>query len=118
MKVANSCGCTLIIANDPDADRLAAAEYDPVAQVWHVFTGNQIGVLLGHWCVTQYRKQNQPSAVLSSIVSSRMLYKIAMTEGISYFDTLTGFKWLGNKSNDLRSAGVDVLFSYEEALVA
>jgi phosphomannomutase len=56
------------------------------------------------------------AAVLASIVSSRMLKTVAKAEGIQYYDTLTGFKWLGNCSMDLRASGVDVLFSYEEAL--
>jgi phosphomannomutase len=56
------------------------------------------------------------AAVLASIVSSRMLKTVAKTEGVQYYDTLTGFKWLGNCSMDLRASGVDVLFSYEEAL--
>ena len=54
--------------------------------------------------------------MLASVVSSRMLRHIARTEGIQYYDTLTGFKWLGNKTIELRAKGIPVLFSYEEAL--
>lgn len=114
--------CQLILANDPDADRLAVAEWLP-SQSWHVFSGNEVGVLLGYWSILRWKQQQQTAdkakseaAVLASIVSSRMLRSIAKAEGIRYYDTLTGFKWLGNRAKELRAQGVDVLFCYEEAL--
>ncbi len=118
MMYAESEKSTLIIANDPDADRLAVAErilpydtnptlevsnetkkprlFDP--SVWKVFTGNEIGALLGHWVITQYKAAMKPTeeqnstyaVVLASIVSSRMLKRIAEYEKIDYCDTLTG----------------------------
>lgn len=131
MKWADSQGCLVILANDPDADRLAAAERATgetaaaAGKGWRVFSGNEIGTLLGHWAIVQHKKKSVSSssispppeaAVLASVVSSRMLDIIAKAEGITYYDTLTGFKWLGNKAADLQAAGVRVLFSYEEAL--
>lgn len=124
MEFATAAGSKLIIANDPDADRLAAAEQDDSGR-WTVFSGNELGVLLGHWAITRYQEraagaaggaQVGPAAVLASIVSSRMLKRVATVEGLQYHDTLTGFKWLGNRAVDLRAAGVSVLFAYEEAL--
>jgi len=120
--IADLNNCRVVIANDPDADRLAVAE--KVDDHWYTFTGNEIGVILGQNEIIKY-KSNHPNssnsyqaAVLASIVSSRMLKSIALTEGFQYYDTLTGFKWLGNKSTELRQSDppVDVLFSYEEAL--
>eukprot|EP01035_Chromulina_nebulosa_P019910 gene19910-25865_t len=120
--VADLNNCRIVIANDPDADRLAVAE--KVGNHWYTFTGNEIGVILGHNEIIKY-KSNHPNstgsyqaAILASIVSSRMLKSIALAEGFQYYDTLTGFKWLGNKSTELRLSDppVDVLFSYEEAL--
>jgi phosphomannomutase len=124
IKYANSIGSGLIIANDPDADRLAVAERLPdgpgrqMAPKWHVFSGNEIGVLLGHWQITKWRANGgaDGAALLASVVSSRMLKHIAKCENMQYHDTLTGFKWLGNKTIELRDMGVPVLFSYEEAL--
>lgn len=122
---ANANDCTLILANDPDADRLAAAERLPntegpsAAPVWHVFTGNELGVLLGYWTILRWQQrktEGSRAAVLASIVSSRMLRAIARAEGVLYEDTLTGFKWLGNRAQALRADGIDVLFTYEEAL--
>ena len=63
---------------------------------WHIFSGNQLGVLLGHWCIQRLRAAAAPSnpvakaAVLASVVSSRMLKHIATVEGVQYHDTLTG----------------------------
>ncbi len=91
LKFADEKGCTLIIANDPDADRLAVAEKKNGA--WKVFSGNEIGVLLGFWQITQYKRYHSDGptpAVLASVVSSRMLKAIAKAEGVSYYDTLTG----------------------------
>lgn len=94
--MAEACGSRLIIANDPDADRLAVAEKiessDASAPSWYVFTGNEIGVLLGHWQINRWKTQGGApgAAVLASVVSSRMLKHIAGTEGMAYYDTLTG----------------------------
>lgn len=118
MKYADEINATVIIANDPDADRLAVAEKND--GVWSLFTGNEIGVLLGYWQIRGYKENKANSdkkpALLASVVSSRMLKKVALTENCDYFDTLTGFKWLGNKAIDLQAKGVQVLLAYEEAL--
>lgn len=116
MAFASANACTLILANDPDADRLAVAER--LGDGWHAFSGNEIGALLGYWAIRQHKAKGPkgPAAVLASIVSSRMLRAVAKAEGVGYHDTLTGFKWLGNRAKDLRAEGIDVLFSYEEAL--
>lgn len=93
MKFADETGCQLIIANDPDADRLAVAEKNASSGLWKVFSGNEIGVLLGYWQILQYKKAHPTGptpAVLASVVSSRMLKAIAKKEGVSYHDTLTG----------------------------
>ena len=139
MAFSNTNNCSIIIANDPDADRLGVAEkraegsYENthpegskefITAGWKVFTGNEIGTLLGHRQMIKYKtdKQNgvgsgKDAGVLASVVSSRMLKQMALVEGIQYFDTLTGFKWIGNKSIELQEKmNMEVLFSYEEAL--
>lgn len=121
MEAAEANGARLILANDPDADRLAVAEQDPETKAWKIFTGNEIGVLLGHWELTQYLKQH-PDAdksqlyFVASTVSSKMLRAVAQAEGLNFVETLTGFKWMGNKTYDLRKDGKVVLFSFEEAI--
>ena len=102
--------CTLILANDPDADRLAVAEKQEDGQ-WRVFSGNQIGQLLGHWQICQWKERGArgEAVVLTTVVSSRMLQAIAKAEGVGYTDTLTGFKWIGNSALEQRAAGKEVL---------
>ena len=68
---AESVGASLVLANDPDADRLAAAELltpqeaevAGVAAGWRVFSGNEIGLLLGHWQWTKFREVQAPRAL-------------------------------------------------------
>mmetsp|Transcript_20536 Transcript_20536/g.28815 ORF Transcript_20536/g.28815 Transcript_20536/m.28815 type:complete len:593 (-) Transcript_20536:421-2199(-) len=119
METAKKHNVSVIIANDPDADRLAAAELQPSGE-WKIFTGNEIGILLAHWVWTQYQAKHKPDpaqcAVLNSTVSSKMLRSLAQKEGLIYEETLTGFKWLGNKADLLRKSGKKVLFAFEEAI--
>lgn len=121
MEAAEANGARLILANDPDADRLAVAEQDAVTKRWTIFTGNDIGLLLGHWELTQYLHAH-PDAdktqlyFVASTVSSKMLRAVAHAEGLNFVETLTGFKWMGNKTAELRAAGKVVLFSFEEAI--
>ncbi|KAJ8721282.1 hypothetical protein PYW07_002057 [Mythimna separata] len=89
----------LVLVNDPDADRLAVAEYDDSTSSWHVFTGNEMGALLGWWLLEQYyaRETRMPESevyIMASIVSSKMLRAIAKGRG-EFVETLTGFKWMG-----------------------
>ncbi|DAZ95434.1 TPA: hypothetical protein N0F65_013003 [Lagenidium giganteum] len=121
MEAAEAAGSRLILANDPDADRLAVAEQDSETKQWKIFTGNEIGCLLGHWEYTQYMKKH-PDAdkaqlyFVASTVSSKMLRAVAKAEGLNFVETLTGFKWMGNATFDLRKEGKTVLFSFEEAI--
>lgn len=94
---AGTQGASLILANDPDADRLAVAERlsaEPSGELkdWHVFSGNELGVLLGYWQIQRWRREHpgESAALLASIVSSRMLKAVAAHEGMIYHDTLTG----------------------------
>jgi phosphoglucomutase/phosphopentomutase len=114
---SNEHGCDLILANDPDADRLAVAEKQGAGE-WKVFSGNQIGQLLGYWQICQWKESGAQgdAVVLTTVVSSRMLQAIAKAEGVGYNDTLTGFKWIGNSALEQSAAGKTVLLSYEEAL--
>ena len=68
---------------------------------WRVFTGNELGALLGWWAIECYKKANPDGClrncyVLASTVSSKMLKTIATMDGLNFIETLTGFKWMGN----------------------
>lgn len=116
ISTADASGISLILASDPDADRLAAAE--KVAGAWHTFTGNELGILLASYLFERYPKSKPRDklAMLASTVSSRMLHVLAQKEGFHFTETLTGFKWLGNVARDLEALGYDVVYAYEEAL--
>ena len=107
----------LVIANDPDVDRLAVAIRDRSDAGRYVqLTGNEVGVLLGHYLLTERPPAIRPRAVLASIVSSPLLGKIATSLGVHYEETLTGFKWIANRAIELDRAGYEFVFGYEEAL--
>ena len=109
----------LVIANDPDADRLAVAVHDDaLPQGFRQLTGNQVGVLLGHHLLTRGPADDgDKRLVVASIVSSPMLGAIARALGVRYEETLTGFKWITNRAMDLeRDEGLRFVFGYEEAL--
>ncbi|XP_075786702.1 phosphopentomutase isoform X1 [Pelodiscus sinensis] len=119
--LAEKEGAGIILANDPDADRLLVAEKQESGE-WKVFSGNELGALLGWWIFTCWKNQNQdPSAIkdvymLSSTVSSKILRAIALKEGFHFEETLTGFKWMGNRAKQLMDQGKTVLFAFEEAI--
>ncbi len=105
----------LVIANDPDADRLAIC-VPTVTGRWIQLTGNQVGLLLADFVLEHVAATPTP-LVISSIVSSPMLGSIAAARGARFEQTLTGFKWIWNAALDLEHAGgVRFAFGYEEAL--
>jgi phosphomannomutase len=107
-------GAKVIVANDPDADRLAVALPGPSASGFIQLTGNQVGVLLGHYLLTE--RQAEKPLVIATIVSSPMLGAIARALGVAYEETLTGFKWIANRAMELEKEGASFVFGYEEAL--
>ncbi|KAG2493579.1 hypothetical protein HYH03_008098 [Edaphochlamys debaryana] len=116
-------GARLVLANDPDADRLCVAEAAAGAPGgWRVFSGNEIGALLAHWVWSNFRARHPevpPSrcVMLASAVSSKLLGSMAAKEGFKFVETLTGFKWLGSTALHLeRNEGYKVLFAFEEAI--
>eukprot|EP00941_MAST-03F_sp_MAST-3F-sp1_P000483 g483.t1 len=120
LSAASENGASLILANDPDADRLAVCEIDNSLHL-RLFTGNEIGTLFAYWEWKKWREVNptaDPSNVvmLASTVSSKFLRKMASIEGFTFEETLTGFKWMGSRSAELRAEGKEVLFAYEEAI--
>ncbi|XP_055336098.1 phosphopentomutase-like [Paramacrobiotus metropolitanus] len=118
---AEQHGSSVILANDPDADRFALAEKQP-GNSWKIFSGNDIGTMLGWWMWNSYCKAHENSKkgdecyMIASTVSSKMLRAIAKMEGFNFEETLTGFKWIANRADELRKTGKTVLFGFEEAI--
>lgn len=100
---ARDFGADLVIANDPDADRCAAAINDPKVG-WRMLRGDELGVIFGEWIA-----RTQPRGTMgNSIVSSSALRKIAAHYGVDFKEVLTGFKWLAKIE--------DLAYGYEEAI--
>jgi phosphomannomutase len=103
---ARDAGAQLIIANDPDADRLAVGIPDPTADTgWRRLAGNEVGWLLG-WRAA--RRTTGGGTLAASLVSSPALGVVARRLGLDYEETLTGFKWISRVDG--------LVFGYEEAL--
>lgn len=104
----------LLLANDPDADRLAVAV--PQLGEWRLLTGNELGALLGDYVLRYWVHPERP-IVVNSVVSSPMMSRIAAGRGAVHETTLTGFKWIINAGLAMEARGDGRLaFGYEEAL--
>ena len=103
LDTAKAVSADLVIANDPDADRCAAAIKDRNGQ-WRMLRGDELGVIFGEWIA-----RTAPTGTFgNSIVSSSILAKISSHYGINFKEVLTGFKWLAKIE--------DLAFGYEEAI--
>ncbi len=111
--LADSVGADLACANDPDADRFAVAARKAEGN-YQMLSGDQVGTLLGHYLLSNTDANKK--LVGNTIVSSRLLEHIAISKGASYYQTLTGFKWLTNVAMNLEHEDKQFLFAYEEAL--
>jgi len=120
MKTADENGAKVIFANDPDADRLAVAEKQPNGE-WRIFSGNELGSILGHWVWIHHLKRNpgfdrSKGLMIASTVSSKFLKGMAAKEGFRFDEALTGFKWIGHRGIDLEKEGYEYIFGFEEAI--
>jgi phosphomannomutase len=102
MALAGESGADLVVANDPDADRCAAAVPGPHG--WRMLRGDEVGALLAHHLLGSGKQ----GTYATSIVSSSLLGRMATAAGQPYAETLTGFKWIGRVEG--------LAFGYEEAL--
>ncbi|KAF7476889.1 Hypothetical predicted protein [Marmota monax] len=121
LRLAERENARIVLATDPDADRLAVAELQANGR-WKVFTGNELAALFGWWMFDCWKKNKPRNAdvknvyMLATTVSSKILKAIALEEGFHFEETLPGFKWIGSRIKDLLENGKEVLFAFEESI--
>ncbi|SCC16976.1 phosphomannomutase [Pseudarthrobacter enclensis] len=115
LETADRLDADIVLANDPDADRAAVAAKDPDTGTWRMLRGDEVGALLGAHVAARHAATAAGSGdagtagvFANSIVSSRLLARIAAAAGFAHEETLTGFKWIS------RVPGL--VYGYEEAL--
>ena len=116
--VATMSGADLAVANDPDADRLGVAiptDVDPAGSgqaSWRLLRGDEIGWLLADHILRNTSGDDR--LVVTTLVSSSLLSKMAAAHGVTCIETFTGFKWIGETA--LRHPDKRLVFGYEQAL--
>jgi phosphomannomutase len=114
LALAAEVGAELVIANDPDADRLGVAV--PGGKGYRMLSGNEIGWLLADDLLAHADTGGRRKLVVTTIVSSTLLSRMARDRGAAYDETLTGFKWIGDRAIRAEADGDAFVFGYEEAL--
>ncbi len=109
---AQAVGADVVLANDPDADRLGVAVPAPDGDGWQQLTGDQIGALLGDQVLRH--TEGDDRLVVTTVVSSRLLGRMADAHGVHFAETLTGFKWIARPG--IEHPEWAFVFGYEEAL--
>ena len=106
--------CDLIIATDPDADRMGVAVHHNGG--WILLNGNQVGVLLADFLLSKLEAdQAKRSVVIKTIVTTEMVRPIAKKYGAEVRDTLTGFKYIGTLMDRLPDENLEFIFGFEES---
>ncbi|RKQ35835.1 phospho-sugar mutase [Oceanobacillus halophilus] len=108
----------ILLGTDPDTDRVGVAVKNEKGE-YQVLTGNQVGALLLHYLITEKKNRKElptNATVLKTIVTSEIGRDIAATHGLDTIDTLTGFKFIGEKMKEFEESGErSFLFGYEES---
>ena len=107
IETAKANGADLVLANDPDADRLCVA-YKNSTGNYIQLSGDDLGLLLAEELAGRAKREGASGTLACSIVSSSAIEKVAEHYGLDFAQTLTGFKWVGRVPN--------LIFGYEEAL--
>ena len=115
---AAEVGASVIFATDPDCDRLGVAVKDGAGE-WHLLSGNQIGCVLLHYILSSKQKSGTlpaNGAAVKSIVSTSLANRICESFHVRIFETLTGFKFIGEKIQQFMDSGdYTFLFGFEES---
>lgn len=118
LRLAEETNADIVLATDPDADRLGAFVKDGAGE-YHELNGNMTGVLLCDYILSQKKllgKLPSNGVVVKTIVTTEMVRRIAETYGVSVTEVLTGFKYIGEKIKEYTESGTyEYLFGFEES---
>jgi phosphoglucomutase len=118
LKLAEEVDADIIMGTDPDCDRMGAVVRNDQGK-FEILTGNQTGALLTHYLLNQLKdsgKLPDNGMVIKTIVTSELGARIAESCGVSSMDTLTGFKYIGEKISEFEQTGEhQFIFGYEES---
>ena len=116
IELAEEKGSTIVMANDPDADRIGIAVKSESGE-WIYPNGNQVGLLLMEYILNNRKDLPENGTVISTIVSTPMLDVVAKHYGVKMMRTLTGFKFIGEKIREFENGSLDgtYLFGFEES---
>ncbi|MEI7506162.1 MAG: phospho-sugar mutase [Actinomycetes bacterium] len=114
IELAQKIGADVALANDPDADRLGVAIPAGVdsSGEWRLLRGDEIGWLLGNHILRHTKGDDR--LVVTTLVSSSLLGKMARQHGVAFAETFTGFKWIADSV--VRHPNKRLVFAYEQAL--
>lgn len=119
LKLAEKVDADIVLATDPDADRLGVYAKDEKTGQYRSFTGNMSGMLIMEYILSQKKKLGtlpENGAVVTTIVSGKMAREIAKEYGVTLIETLTGFKYIGEQIKFFEQTGShEYLFGYEES---
>ena len=119
LKLAKDVDADLVLATDPDADRLGVYVKDTKSGEYKVLTGNMSGCLLADYEISQTKAVKglpKDGCLIKSIVTSNMAKAIAESYGVKLIDVLTGFKFIGQQILEFEKTGIGTyLFGFEES---
>lgn len=115
IKIAKKVNADILLGTDPDSDRVGVVAKNDLGE-YKVLTGNQIGALLTHYIISSKEKVDANDAIIKTIVTSELGARIAESYGATVFDTLTGFKFIGEKIKEFEeNRDYNFIFGYEES---
>ncbi|WP_018248261.1 phospho-sugar mutase [Orenia marismortui] len=116
IKLAEEKDAELVMANDPDADRVGIAVKNTDGE-WEFLNGNQVGILLTEYIVNSLERVPENGVVIKTVVTTEMIRPIAEKYGLGVMDTLTGFKYIGEKIKEFEEGKYDkkYIFGFEES---
>jgi len=119
LELANKVNADIILATDPDADRLGVYAKNPVTNEYEFFTGNMSALFIAEYELSQKKEKGllpENGAMVTTIVSSNLTKAIAKEYNVKLFEVLTGFKYIGEKIKQFeQNNSYEYVFGFEES---